>query len=151
MSEAVMLGPGEGRRFWTSLSHGTVKVESGRGDFCVFESSPPPGQPGPAPHVHRSYDEAWLVLAGTVEFVVDGASHRAEPGSFVFVPCGIPHSFANPGPGAARMLVIGSSPVQAMIEELGNLAAGGGPPQPPSPRSTRASTPSSGRRPEPPA
>jgi len=28
---------------------------------------------------------------------------------------GVVHSFANPGPGQARMLVIGSRPAQAMV------------------------------------
>ena len=35
--DAVLLGPGEGRRFWTGLSQGAVKVESGSADFSVFE------------------------------------------------------------------------------------------------------------------
>ncbi len=128
--QPVVLGVGEGRRFWTSLSNGTVKLESGTGDFCVFESSPPPGAPGTPPHVHRSYDEAWLVIEGVVEFVLgDTRRHRVDAGSFVFVPRGTPHAFCNPGPNQARILVIGSPPVQAMVEEVGRLATGG-PPDP---------------------
>jgi uncharacterized cupin superfamily protein len=120
--EAVVLGPGEGRKFWTSLSYGAVKIEPGQADFSVFESSPPPGAPGPAPHAHRSYDEAWFIIEGTVEFLLDGQRERQAAGGFVFVPRGIAHSFANPGPGPARILVIGSSPAQAMVEEIGRLA-----------------------------
>jgi uncharacterized cupin superfamily protein len=123
--DAVVLGPGEGRRFWTGLSNGAVKVESGSADFSVFESSPPPGRPGPAPHVHGSYDEAWFIIEGTVEFLLDGRRERQGPGGFVFVPRGVAHSFANPGPAEARMLVIGSPPAQAMVEEVGRLAEAG--------------------------
>jgi hypothetical protein len=28
-AQPVVLGPGQERQFWTSVSHGTVKVESG--------------------------------------------------------------------------------------------------------------------------
>jgi uncharacterized cupin superfamily protein len=122
---AVVLDPGEGRRFWTGLSNGAIKVESGSADFSVFESSPPPGRPGPAPHVHRSYDEAWFIIEGTVEFLLDGRRERQGAGGFVFVPRGVAHSFANPGPAGARMLVIGSAPAQVMVEEVGRLAEAG--------------------------
>lgn len=129
MTDPFVLAAGEGRRFWTSLSYGTVKLESGMGDFSVFESSPPPDGSGTPPHVHHSYDEAWLVTDGVVDFLLDGTSRRAEAGSFVFVPRGTSHAFSNPGPGAARILVIGSPLVQAMVEELGTLS-GNAPPDP---------------------
>ena len=59
----------------------------------------------------------------------DTRRHRVDAGSFVFVPRGTPHAFCNPGPNQARILVIGSPPVQAMVEEVGRLATGG-PPDP---------------------
>jgi mannose-6-phosphate isomerase-like protein (cupin superfamily) len=123
--EAVVLGPGEGRQFWTAISNGVVKAESGSADFSVFESSPPPGRPGPAPHLHGSYDEAWFIIEGTVEFLLNGQRERQGAGGFVFVPRGVVHSFANPGPAEARMLVIGSGPAQAMVEEVGQLSEAG--------------------------
>lgn len=130
MTRPLVLGQREGRRFWTSLSYGTVKLESGMGDFSVFESSPPPDGSGPPPHVHRGYDEAWLLTEGTVDFLLDGESQRATAGSLVFVPRGTSHAFSNPGPGKARIVVIGSTPFQAMVEELGALSKDG----PPDPR-----------------
>ena len=123
--DAVVLRPGQGRRFWTGISHGAVKVESGAADFSVFESSPPPGRPGPAPHVHRSYDQAWFIIEGVVEFLLDGQRERLGAGGFVFVPRGVVHSFANPGPEEARMLVMGSRPTQEMVEEVGRLSEAG--------------------------
>ena len=123
--DGVVLGPGEGRRFWTGLSHGTVKAEPGSADFALFESSPPPGVPGAPPHVHHSYDEAWFIIEGTVEFVLNDRRERLEAGGFAFAPRGVVHSFANPGPAEARMLVIGSSPSVAMVEEVGRLSEAG--------------------------
>ena len=78
--DAVVLGPGEGRRFWTGLSRGVVKAESGSADFSVFESSPPPGVPGAPPHVHHSYDEAWFIIEGTVEFILGDRRERLGRG-----------------------------------------------------------------------
>jgi quercetin dioxygenase-like cupin family protein len=115
---AISLGPGEGRQFWTGIAEARVKVESGAGDFSVFESSPPPGAAPPL-HVHRSYDEAWYVIEGTVTFALGQERSQRGAGSFVFVPRGLAHSFANPGPGAARVLVIGSPSVARMVEEAG--------------------------------
>jgi mannose-6-phosphate isomerase-like protein (cupin superfamily) len=120
--EAAVLGPGEGRKFWTSLSYGAVKVEPGNADFSVFREQPAAGRTRAAPHAHRSYDEAWFIIEGTVEFLLDGRHERQAAGAFIFVPRGVTHSFANPGPGPARILVIGSSPAQAMVEEIGRLA-----------------------------
>ena len=100
--DAVMLNPGEGRRFWTGLSHGAVKAESGSADFSVFESSPPPGAPGAPPHVHHSYDEAWFVIEGTVEFVLGDRRERLEAGglrSRRAVWCTASPTLARPKPG----------------------------------------------------
>ena len=41
------------------------------------------------------------------------------------MPRGVVHSFANPGPAEARMLVIGSRSAQVMMEEVGRLAEAG--------------------------
>jgi glyoxylate utilization-related uncharacterized protein len=65
--------------------------------------------PGPAPHIHRSYVEEWLLTEGTVQFVLGGARHRVDAGSFAFVPHGVAHAFSDPGPGRARILAIGSA------------------------------------------
>ena len=126
-TEWIVLGPGEGRSFWTSVSDATVKVSSGEADFSVFESSPPPGVPGPPPHIHRSYDEAWYIIEGQLEFSIADVTETVSAGGFAFVPRGVPHSFRNASTEPARMLVIGSPQAQAMVEELGKLV-GHGPP-----------------------
>ena len=126
VSEALVLRRGEGRQF----SVGAVKIESGTADFSVFESSPPPGAPAAPRHLHHSYDEAFYVIEGTIDFFLDERRERLEAGAFVFLPRGTLHSFANPGPGEARVLVIGSPPVQKLVEEISRLAADGTRPEP---------------------
>jgi mannose-6-phosphate isomerase-like protein (cupin superfamily) len=100
------------------MAWGRAKIESGTADFSVFESSPPPGAKPPL-HMHRSSDEAWYVIAGTVIFAFGAERSEREAGSFVFVPRGVVHSFANLGPGPARVLVIGSPQIAAMVEDAG--------------------------------
>ena len=35
-AQPVVLGPGQGWQFWISVTHGTVKVESGKGHFSIY-------------------------------------------------------------------------------------------------------------------
>lgn len=37
-AQPAVLGPGQGWQFWISASHGTVKVEFGKGHFSIDES-----------------------------------------------------------------------------------------------------------------
>lgn len=111
----------EGRPFSTGVDLATVKVESGQADFSVFESMHEANPIGVPFHRHRSFDEAFFVIEGEMEFVVGEKNERCGPGAFVFVPRGQAHRFANPGPGVARVLVIGSAGVQALVEEVAPL------------------------------
>jgi hypothetical protein len=60
---------------------------------------------------------------------VGDQTFHAVAGSFVFVPRSVPHTFSNPGPEPAHIIVIGSSPVQAMVEATGRVTLSG-PPHP---------------------
>lgn len=53
----------------------------------------PDGWDGPPPHVHRRVDHLWYVVAGAVEFTVDGNTVESGPGDGLFVPAGTPHAF----------------------------------------------------------
>ncbi len=47
----------------------------------------------PPRHVHRREDEGFYVLEGDATFYVGEGTHEAGPGTFVFLPRGVPHSF----------------------------------------------------------
>lgn len=82
-------------------------IEPGQAQgFAVFESKFPGFGGGPPAHHHDSYDEAWYVLEGEMEFSVNGQTATASAGSMVFVPHGFTHAFRNPSAEPARMLVI---------------------------------------------
>jgi quercetin dioxygenase-like cupin family protein len=59
----------------------------------------------PPMHVQVDEDEAFYILDGEVEFVVDGQTVVATPGTFAFVARGAAHLFRVLTP-TARMLVI---------------------------------------------
>jgi quercetin dioxygenase-like cupin family protein len=119
-ARGFMLGPGEGREAKFGPNRLAVKVgpESG-GQVGVFESTFPPGA-GAFDHRHRSYEEAFYVLEGEIEYRLDEQRVVAAAGACVYVPPGVAHGFRNVGPGHARHLVI-HSPTRAleMVEELG--------------------------------
>ena len=82
-------------------------LEPGRAPgFAIFVNDFPGLGGGPPAHHHNSYDEAFYVLAGDMEFCVDGTTALVPTGSMAFVPRGATHSFRNPLPEPARMLVI---------------------------------------------
>ena len=75
------------------------------GAYSFAESIAQPGS-GPVPHRHSREDESFYVLDGQLEFRVGERVIVAAPGSFVFAPRGIPHTFKNVGTTPARFLVI---------------------------------------------
>lgn len=91
--------------------------------FVIAEWQDPGGPPGPprliAPlHVHHRDDEAWYVLEGLLRVRVGDSEVEAACGSGVFVPRGAPHTFWNPGPGRLRYLLIMTSNIYRLIEEI---------------------------------
>jgi mannose-6-phosphate isomerase-like protein (cupin superfamily) len=67
--------------------------------------------PGHGPRLHRhTYDETWVVQAGSVTFTAGDETHQAGPGDVVVVPAGVAHKFVNDGPGESEMVCIHASP-----------------------------------------
>ena len=63
-----------------------------------------PGRDGPEPHAHTGEDDSFYILEGELTFAVDGEELVAGPGTFVLVPPGIEHTFANRGAQPVRMV-----------------------------------------------
>jgi len=70
------------------------------------------------PHVHHKDDEAWYVLEGALRVRVGKDEVDARAGSAVFVPKGTPHTYWNPGPGPVRYLLIMTSNIYRLIQEI---------------------------------
>jgi quercetin dioxygenase-like cupin family protein len=79
-------------------------AEDTNGSLAVVEERAARGYTTP-PHVHRREDEVLFVIAGTVEYTVDGVAATASAGEGVFLPRGVPHNFTVLS-GQAHFLVI---------------------------------------------
>jgi mannose-6-phosphate isomerase-like protein (cupin superfamily) len=92
-------------------------------DFVIAEWKDEGGPPGPprwiAPlHLHRNDDEAWYVLEGTLCVRVGKDVVEAKAGSAVFVSRGTAHTYWNPGPGRVRYLLVMTSNIYSLIQDI---------------------------------
>ena len=70
-------------------------------------------------HVHENEDESIYLLDGEITVTVGDTDHHLEPGSFVFMPQGVPHSIVTHS-GAWSGLSVSSpgGPFQECMEEI---------------------------------
>ena len=95
-------------------------------DFVIAEWKDAGGPPGPprwiAPlHLHRTDDEAWYVLEGTLCVRVGEQEVEASAASAVFVPRGTPHSYWNPNPEPVRYLLVMTANIYSLVQEFHQL------------------------------
>jgi mannose-6-phosphate isomerase-like protein (cupin superfamily) len=98
---AVVVPPGQGHQV------GNVEFLARSSDTTRFNLALITLQPhrdGPELHVHEDEDDSFYVLEGELTFIADDDELVAGPGTFVLVPPGIPHTFANRGDAVVRML-----------------------------------------------
>lgn len=92
--EAVIRGPGEGKRINVLGDQQTIKLsgqETG-GLFAMMEQSNAPGVEVPL-HVHTKEDELFYVCEGEVLYQVGDVEIVATQGTTVYLPKGVPHGF----------------------------------------------------------
>jgi quercetin dioxygenase-like cupin family protein len=129
--DVIVLGPDEGAVLEARGSRMTFKAVASltEGAFSLMERDLPPRGRRPPPHRHPGTVEAFFILEGEVEFVLGSQLVRRGPRSFVLVPRGLAHTFGNPGPAAARVLVLHAPAMNAYFQDLQALWAG----EPPDP------------------
>jgi len=106
MQTELTLQPGEVLEILGNRLTFQVTGEQTGGAYSLVEYLAAPGYPGPAPHVHQTFDELFLVLEGAPTFMLEGQTVVGAPGSVVAVPRGKVHAFGNPGAAPARFLCI---------------------------------------------
>ena len=83
LQEALNRVPGpQGQRFAELFKHGTLSVEI----YAPKEKDPQ------NPHTR---DEAYIVVSGHGEFVIDDRREAFDRGDFLFAPAGVAHRFEN--------------------------------------------------------
>ncbi|MFJ3221570.1 cupin domain-containing protein [Kitasatospora sp. NPDC086801] len=93
----------------------------------MTESVLAPHTPGPPQHRHARHDEGFYVLSGTVRFTVGDRDHDATAGTFVMVPPGAPHTFANVTDQSAVMLSVFTPDLYVQyFRDLQSMTADGG-------------------------
>ena len=65
-----------------------------------------PSANGPDSHVHADEDDVFYVLDGELTFLLSDGEVPAPPGTFVLVPPGVEHTFANRTDTPVRVLNI---------------------------------------------
>ena len=76
-----------------------------RGMFGLYLWEIPAAAGGPGPHFHRTIQESFFVVSGTIK-IYDGREWRdTRPGDFVHVPEGGIHGFRNESDDLASMLI----------------------------------------------
>jgi quercetin dioxygenase-like cupin family protein len=101
MKRAVVVGPGEGKRVY-NVEFLARSEDTPRFNLGIITLQP--HREGPEEHVHAGEDDSFYILDGEVTFSVEGEEVVAVPGTFVLVPPGVRHTFANRGDAVARML-----------------------------------------------
>ena len=94
-----------------------IKCES----FVVADWTDPgthPGRPIAGLHLHRSDDEAWIVLEGRLGFRVADEMREVPAGESILVTRGTPHSYWNPGEEPAHYLLVMTPRIHRLIETL---------------------------------
>jgi len=92
------------------------------GSVAVVETHDLPGG-GPPPHIHHREDETFQILEGEYEFSVAGKTVRATPGTTLFAPRNIPHTYRYVGKTPGRLMtVITPAGFERFFEEIGAMS-----------------------------
>jgi mannose-6-phosphate isomerase-like protein (cupin superfamily) len=78
---------------------------STRGLFGLYLWEMPAAAGGPGPHFHRTMQESFFVVSGTIAIYDGHAWQDRQPGDFVHVPEGGIHGFRNESKEPASMLI----------------------------------------------
>ena len=93
------------------------------GAIAVFRSVMPEGF-SPPRHIHTREDEVFLVEDGDLVFDIDGAVLQAGPGTSVFMPRGVPHTFRVQSATATVLGIMTPGNFDSLFRELGMPAGG---------------------------
>jgi quercetin dioxygenase-like cupin family protein len=74
---------------------------------------------GPPLHVHSREDEAMYVLEGQIRFRVGDDEFVAGPGTWVWQPRGVPHTFRVESEGGRALVIFTPGGLEGMFEEGG--------------------------------
>lgn len=108
MTAAVLTRTEEGRALWHLGALMNFKALGSETDGRVWAVEGLADSNMMVPlHVHTVEDEIWYVLDGNIDFYVGEEVKSGGPGTFVYIPRGVPHTFKIKS-GTARWFGIGT-------------------------------------------
>ena len=126
--QLLVVGPGEGKSIKLGKGLGVdfkVWGHQTGGRFAVVEH-PIEARVLVPPHTHMMEDELSYVLEGRVGVRVGDEVAEAGPGTYIYKPCGVPHTFWDPTDQPARLLeIICTAGFENYFVEISELFASG--------------------------
>jgi quercetin dioxygenase-like cupin family protein len=104
--EPIVFEETDGEVYDTGAVRLRLLAQSPDQSIAITDNTVPPGFPGPVRHRYAEMTDIFYVLQGELAFELEGAWRSLGPGSFVSVPPGVVHTFANRGSVPARFLNI---------------------------------------------
>jgi oxalate decarboxylase/phosphoglucose isomerase-like protein (cupin superfamily) len=74
-------------------------------------------------HLHTREAEAFYLLDGTLTYRAGDQTYQLSPGSFLYLPAGLPHAFRVTGTSPARFLaIVAPGGLMDLYDEVGRSA-----------------------------
>jgi mannose-6-phosphate isomerase-like protein (cupin superfamily) len=128
MTMPFIVGPGEGRLLDLGTFQAVVLADASdtSGAFSVLQTQGEPTGFGPPLHVHRDAAEAFFVLEGTYLMHIEERQELCAPGTFVYVPPNVVHTFTvvSEQPGK-KLNLFSPAAMVGFFEELATAEANG--------------------------
>lgn len=127
-------GAGSSRAYLGHLFSFLAETEQTNATLAIIEVTVRKGLE-PPPHTHTREDETYYILDGLWSFEAGGEPFAAEPGTLVFLPRGVQHSFAIDGDAARALMILTPGGLENAFRDMSEptALARGLPPHPDGP------------------
>jgi len=128
MSTPFVVPPGEGRLLDLGNFEALIIAEGPQTEesFSLIHTRREPPGFGPPLHLHQDAAEAFYVLEGTYLMYTNDRQDLCPPGSFIYVPPRVPHTFKVVSEGSGRKLnLFAPAAMVGFFEALSHAEANG--------------------------
>jgi quercetin dioxygenase-like cupin family protein len=131
MTDVSIVGPDDGEVALSGPTRMRILEDGSSTEhrLGVGEITIAPHTDGPPQHRHAQHDEGFYVVSGTARFTVGDRTYDAPAGTFVMIPPGAPHTFANPTDDTTVLLNTFTPDLYVQyFRDLHDMVAAGAPP-----------------------
>ena len=115
----AIVPPGAGRALRAYGNEIVFKLGAAQtaGAITLGLATAPPSPSGPPPHIHEREDELFIIVEGQYRVFVEGEWSDVGPGSVVYLPRGVLHTFHVTGDAPGRHWVLTTSADFERVDE----------------------------------